>query len=196
MNRNLYNDVEVIINNWEPEVYSNELAYRDDLFSFLRSELNKPSAFGTPQERVNVTKEDGRGLCDIAINRRIGIELKKDLSRKSEMDRLVGQVVGYKGDYEDIIIVLVGISTDEVNDQLENSLQSLRSQGGITLRQEVSIKVINKADEEYTDEGSDEANNEEKSEEDFEEVEEERDPTGINRMAENFKKNSEEYGKR
>mgnify|MGYP001618834158 CR=1 FL=1 len=51
---------------------------------FLRREFNEnknPFQF-IPQERVSITKEDGRGLCDIGINRRIGIELKKRPQRK------------------------------------------------------------------------------------------------------------------
>ena len=37
-------------------------------------------------------KEDGRGLCDIAVgNKKVGIELKKDLKSKSQINRLKGK---------------------------------------------------------------------------------------------------------
>jgi len=193
----LYDDVISIIDDWDSKDYPNETAYRDDLLKFLRNELNKPNALGTQPERINLAKEDGRGLCDIAIDGRIGIELKKDLLGKSEIDRLIGQVLHYKKQYEDIIIVLVGALTDDALDQLEASLDDVKDNEGITLGENVSIEVIDKAYE--VEEGDEDSNAEDDTKGDNtdegEEEDNNDDPTGVNKMAENFKKNSRDYGK-
>lgn len=142
-----FNDVVTCINRWKPkEKYSTENQYRNDLIEVLRLELNeKQSPLGLQQQRISITKDDGRGLCDIGVAKKVGIELKKDLNSKSQIDRLAGQVMDYKEDYEDIIIVLVGDTNKDAYELLKDKIAQLsKSSGGIVLYQEPKIKVINK----------------------------------------------------
>ena len=104
MFRELFEECVEIVDIWKPKKeYPKEELYRDDLIDFLFDKLNE-------EEHVKVVKEAGRGLCDIAVgNKRVGIELKRNLKNKSEMNRLQGQVDDYEDEYEEgIIIVLVG----------------------------------------------------------------------------------------
>lgn len=142
----LFDDTISIIKNWTPEKeYSNEISYRDDLLEILRDELNQIDnpMFGR-QNRVSVKKEDGRSLCDIGINRQIGIELKKDVKSKSQVDRLVGQIHGFKKDYHDLIIVLVGKIDKEGLEDLKDRISDLTRNTSYGLNQEPRIKIINK----------------------------------------------------
>ncbi|NJD78582.1 MAG: hypothetical protein FIB08_16060 [Candidatus Methanoperedens sp.] len=142
----LFDDTVSIIKNWKSEKeYHSETSYRDDLLSVLReqlSQVNNP-IFGR-QDRVSVSKEDGRGLCDIGINRQIGVELKKDLKSKSQVDRLVGQIHGYKKDYQDLIIVLVGKTDKEALEGLKDRISDLTRSTGYGLNQEPKIKIVDK----------------------------------------------------
>ena len=78
----LFDDAISIITRWRPsKQYGKENQYRDELMEVLRKKFNEQFSlsFGT-RNRVKITSESGRHLCDIAINeKRLGIELKKDL---------------------------------------------------------------------------------------------------------------------
>lgn len=138
----LFEDTIKKIKKWKPtKKFSKELKYSNDLADFLRDEFNEN------QSRVSVTKEDGRGLCDIAINKKIGIELKKDLKNKSEIDRLAGQIIDYKKDYEDIIIVLVGDTKRDALEVLKDKISYLDERdAGVFFEQGLRIEVIEKGD--------------------------------------------------
>ena len=142
----LFEDAVSIAKNWTPEKeYSNETSYRDDLLDVLREKLNQVNdSLFVRQNRVSVAKENGRHLCDIGINRQIGVELKKDLKSKSEVDRLFGQIHGFKKDYQDLIIVLVGKTDKEALEGLKDKISDFTRNISYGLNQEPRIKIIDK----------------------------------------------------
>jgi hypothetical protein len=112
---NTFDDTVRAINKWQPaQHYSDELDYRDDLLKYLKKEMNSTAPYTyMPREKLSILKQDYAGLCDITVGpRAVGIKMKKDLIGKSDVDRLIGQLVGYKSEYDDLIVVLVG-KTDE-----------------------------------------------------------------------------------
>ncbi len=144
----LFEDSIQIIKSWKPKQnYSNENLYRNDLIEFLRNELNEgqsPFSFGQ-QRRISVTKEDGRGLCDIGIDRTVGIELKKDIKSKSQVDRLAGQIMGFKKDYQYLIVVLVGRTNKDALEILKDNISDLSgSNAGFGFNQGSRIRIIDK----------------------------------------------------
>ncbi len=121
------------ISAWEPKTRGAEPKYRDDLVDYLRSKLWSQFSF---------TKEARRGLCDISVNRQVGIELKKDLKTKSQIDRLIGQVREHKRDYQEVIIVLVGKTNKDALDQLRQRRDlDLRSSNSL-LGDNQSVPII------------------------------------------------------
>jgi len=122
MFESLCDDVLSIVKRWPPEKkYSKEPGYRDDLMKFIRSELERSQQnllFGTP-EKHRIKKEAGRSHADIEIDRNIGIELKRNLKGKTEMNRLTGQIIDYEGEYSCIIVVLCGEVSEETAEELE-----------------------------------------------------------------------------
>lgn len=143
----LFRDTIDIINRWNPkESYPTEPKYRDDLMNYMRKCYSNNQSPFSPQKRISVRKEAGRGYCDIAVDRRIGVELKKDLSKKSQINRLIGQIVDYKREYDDIIIVLIGNTSLDALDGLNDSIEDLnKGQYSVGMNQEPRIKIINKA---------------------------------------------------
>jgi hypothetical protein len=115
-------DVLSIVKRWFPKKkYSKEAEYRDELMEFIRSELKRGQQdilFGPPRTHL-VKKESGRHLADIGIDEDIGVELKLNLRRKAEMDRLEGQVSGFTREYSCIIVVLCGEVSEEIVEELE-----------------------------------------------------------------------------
>ncbi len=129
----LFNRCINLIKIWKPKQrYNEELNYRDDLRDFLFVELNKQNFFSFGQsEKINVKIESSRSLCDIAIGRAIGIELKFSKNgkiKKAEIDRLYGQIAGHKKEYsQGIILVLVGDVDDYSEAEIRDKLKELNS---------------------------------------------------------------------
>lgn len=117
----MFSETKRFIKKWKPEEFSNENKYRNDLVTFLRKQ--EFDWYG----EVIITKEDGRGLCDIAINQEVGIELKKDLKSKSQIDRLSGQIIDYKRQYDNLIILLVGKTNEDTLDLLKSKIKHFKN---------------------------------------------------------------------
>ncbi|MFH1101652.1 MAG: hypothetical protein V1726_06430 [Methanobacteriota archaeon] len=141
-----FDDAISIIKAWQPKQrYPNEPQYRDDLLEFLRNKFDRiaESSFGI-RTRLSIKKEDGRGLCDIAIGNAVGIEMKKDLKGKSEVDRLTGQIVSYKKQYGDLIIVLIGKTDGDALENLKEQISSIFRDTSFGMNREPRIKIITK----------------------------------------------------
>ncbi|GEM_PF-1422432 len=152
----LFDECIDIIKQWQPKkAYSRELQYRDDLRDFLYENLNNPNrrsglwggSIFNETERGLVKKEDGRGLCDIAIGeKKVGIELKKDIKSKSQIDRLYGQIIRYKKEYtEGIIIVLVGKVNKYTEEEIRHLVSKESNTDNLWNSNQFQIKVINKS---------------------------------------------------
>jgi hypothetical protein len=144
MEDTLFEECYGIINDWKPpQEFSTEREYKDDLRKFLFKELNKSI-------NINVKTEDSRALCDIAVGRSIGIELKFGKSgkiSKAKIDRLHGQVAGYTKEYrEGIIIVLVGDVNDYSKFDVDEKLEDIRDRiNRDNFWENYPLKVINKS---------------------------------------------------
>jgi len=87
------------IESWRPRGCARETDYRDSLYRKLED------AFRTPP-----TKEYGHGRvrADIAFERKIGIEIKKDLDTPTKLQRLKGQIQDMAKTFDNSIVVVVG----------------------------------------------------------------------------------------
>jgi hypothetical protein len=112
---NTYDDTVRAVNTWQPARHdSDKLTYTDDLLKYLKKAMNSTASYTyMPREKISVLKQEDAKFCDIAVAQRaVGIKIQKDLTDKSDVERLIAQLVGYKSQYDDLIVVLVG-STDE-----------------------------------------------------------------------------------
>lgn len=140
-----------IIKQWEPKKkYSKEPDYRDDLMDFLNDKLNSsggPILGSLDNRTIKIKREASRSLCDIGVgNNQVGIELKRNLKSKSQINRLQGQIEDYENDYkEGVIVVLVGKTgkyvVNNVRDKLQKKLDKSMGFG----MQQFRIKLINKS---------------------------------------------------
>ena len=139
-----------IVERWIPKKkYSKEIEYRDELAEFIRNELKRRQQdilFSTPKKH-HVKKEAGRAHADIEIDRNIGIELKRNLKGKTEMNRLSGQIIDYEGDYSCIIVVLCGEVSEETAEELEYQFEERYGGVGFGLGPQKSRVEIVRKDE-------------------------------------------------
>jgi len=150
---NTFDDTVSAINRWQlAQQHLDEPKYRDDLLKYLRKEMNSTASYTyMPKEKISVRKEDGRRLCDIAVGlNAVGIEMKKDLKGKREVDTLTGQLVGYKSQYSDLIVVLVGKTDEEAFEYLKLQISAIKD-NSYTAQQR--IKIIRKDKNTEQDDG-------------------------------------------
>lgn len=70
---------------------------------------------------------------------------KKDLNKKSEVDRLVRQLMGFKKNYSSIIIVFIGNTGKEQLENLKGKLENIKAQNtGFIFSQEKQYIIIEK----------------------------------------------------
>ncbi len=146
--KGLFDECLDLVRKWKPKrEYPNELKYRDDLMDFLHDNLNQSNNPFSEKRNIRIKKEASRSLCDIGIgNSQIGIELKKDLKTKSQINRLQGQIEDYEDDYnEGVIVVLVGKIDKYVENDLLHKLNK-RLNNSMNFRvQQFKIKLVNKS---------------------------------------------------
>jgi len=108
------------INSWRPRGCTKETEYRDSLYTKLQD------AF-----RIPPTKEFGHGMydADIAFERKLAIELKKDLNSPTKLQRLKGQIEDMSKTFTNSIVVLVG----ETRKDLLKDLRDTASRYSITV---------------------------------------------------------------
>jgi ethanolamine utilization protein EutP (predicted NTPase) len=111
-----------LIKCWKPKKFQKEFKYKDDLSNYLSDELNKSSS-SILKPDISVKRTVGKGLCDIVVNRKIGIELRKDLATKEDVDLLCQQLNSYERGYEEVIVVLLGKSNPIALEQLKDDVQ-------------------------------------------------------------------------
>lgn len=114
MYRSLFDRTLMQVQHWSPRSeYPREPGYSDDLWKFLTSRIRDA-------EITRDDKNDKKGL-DIGIRQRtmygnhsVGIELKRNMKKTEEQNRLIGQLDTKGRQYGGIIIVLVGESSNNM----------------------------------------------------------------------------------
>lgn len=122
------NEVLKLIRKWAPTDFISEKGYRDDLKKYLTGR--------SPQLQVIPEYRDRGTTVDLYVKKAgwifrtsCYIELKRDLSRKTDFDRLVGQVVALRGDGSKIILVLCGATKEEYVHKLKDVFSNMLSNG-------------------------------------------------------------------
>lgn len=150
----LFDRCVAVVNAWKPkEEYLQEEGYKKDLLFFMQEVLNKKKDdIFSSNEPCYLKDESGRSLCDIGVNRKVGIELKKGKNgkiSKSDINRLQGQIDDHKLDYPDgIIVVLVGdcnaFSEGEIKQRLQRKLDE-SNKNNLGLGYGLRLRLINKS---------------------------------------------------
>lgn len=108
--------VATLLSDWHPSVLKNELGYSNSLASYLRAALPDDAQVDREYRHEGTT-------CDIRIAYRVAdevfLELKWQLRKKAECDRLIGQVEGLKPSKNKIIVVLVGETNQTLHGRLK-----------------------------------------------------------------------------
>jgi hypothetical protein len=98
-----------LVDRWTPEKsYQHESGFQKDLYEYLQAELNQHGGFLGGGNQHTVEREHGRSYADIAVDREVGIELKRDLSNR-QTKTLRGQIDTHRQEYSSVIVCACGI---------------------------------------------------------------------------------------
>ena len=112
------------VRDWKPTELSRENQYSAALADYLREVC-------PPETRVETEYRDGGTTVDVWLSWQglifsdeLFIELKRNLSKKTDYDRLVGQIVALKPSNRRILIVLIGDTSAKLFDRLTEQFQT------------------------------------------------------------------------
>lgn len=110
--------LESLINNWHPEPMPTETGYSNELAKYLRLMLPEDARVEREYRHAGTTTDVGVIYKGIISNDEVFFELKRNLRKKTDYDRLVGQIEGLKPRKNKIFVVLVGDTDDELAGRL------------------------------------------------------------------------------
>lgn len=102
-----------LLSTWKPPLLQGELAYRDHLYSFIRQSIPLDSQIEKEYRHLGTTIDLWVHWKGILFNDQVAIEIKVNLKRKTECDRLIGQLEALSPKENSILLVLVG-ETDQI----------------------------------------------------------------------------------
>ena len=112
-----------LLRQWRPPRLNTEVAYSDALAKYLRAALPEGSRIEREYRHEGTTCDVSIQYSGLMSNELVLIEVKRDLRRKSDYDRLVGQIAGLKPDNNSVMIVLVGDTDPTLRGRLEEQVR-------------------------------------------------------------------------
>jgi len=97
-----------LANQWQCQPLPNELAYRDSLIEHLREHLSGVKRIESEYRHFGTTTDIYVEQSGYFGSSQVFVELKRNLSSKAELDRLVGQIESLEPKRNPIIVVLCG----------------------------------------------------------------------------------------
>lgn len=106
--RGIITSLEELLKEWEPGDLPNETKYRDSLFAFLKASIPDDCRIEREYRHAGTTADIWLQWKGVVSDAEVFIEIKRDLTRKTLFDRLVGQIEGLGPGDRRILVILVG----------------------------------------------------------------------------------------
>lgn len=150
----LFKKIHKATKKWQPkEKYRTEKKYISDLINFLNKELNTYKG-GMPKKKYSIKYNEKKEFCDITINNKVGIDIKKTLKEQIPNDkitRLFDEILNYKKNHtKGAIFIIVGKTNEHTKTRLEKetkkigNLQKINSPLKHLIKNNYKIRVLNK----------------------------------------------------
>ncbi|RLG26935.1 hypothetical protein DRN85_01605 [Methanosarcinales archaeon] len=111
-----YGTVEEVIKSWKPRGCATEKEFEQSLSRKLEKELKN--------QKIQTQYGSGRQRVDIVVHKKVPIEVKKDLTTTSALQRTLGQVDQYLQDWDSLILVLCGDVAPDLLKSLKKACES------------------------------------------------------------------------
>src|SRR6185295_2485326 len=107
-----------VIDAWQPPPLPTELRYRDALLDYLRANVPNDCRIEKEYRHNGTTIDLFLRWNGLLLNGDVFLEVKRNLNKKTTLDRLVGQIEGLEPGKRSIVIVLVGETDRTLLDRL------------------------------------------------------------------------------
>src|SRR6185295_14837282 len=104
----LVSTLEELVKGWKPEPMATETGYSNALAAYLRAALPEDTRVEREYRHDGTTTDVGVIYKGILNDGEVFFELKRNLRKKTDYDRLVGQIEGLQPRKNKIFVVLVG----------------------------------------------------------------------------------------
>jgi hypothetical protein len=101
-----------LVRYWAPPPLKNEAAYRDHLLSHIRASVPEDTKLEREFRHQGTTIDIWLRWSGLVQRSELAFELKVNLKKKTEFDRLVGQVESLEPKSNNVLLVLIG-KTDQ-----------------------------------------------------------------------------------
>lgn len=128
-----------LVGNWRPPRLKNEVAYRDHLLAFIRESVPDDTKVEKEFRHRGTTMDLWLCWKGILLEDEVGFEIKVNLKKKTDFDRLVGQLEGMNPSKRKTILVLVGDTDDALLGRLKEKYASCLGKDDFTATPTLAI---------------------------------------------------------
>lgn len=108
-----------VVNQWKPPRLKSEISYRNDLLAALREVLPADAQLEKEYRHRGTTMDIWLKWQGVLQSDELAFELKVNLKKKTEFDRLVGQIEGLDPRRNKVLVVLIGDTDRDLLGRLE-----------------------------------------------------------------------------
>lgn len=108
-----------VVSQWKPPRLKSEISYRNDLLALLRDVLPTDTQLEKEYRHRGTTMDIWLKWQGVLQSDELAFELKVNLKKKTEFDRLIGQIEGLDPRRNKVLVVLIGDTDRDLLGRLE-----------------------------------------------------------------------------
>jgi hypothetical protein len=112
-----------LLKSWKPGTHRTEKEYSDELAEFLRGAVPADAKVEREYRHHGTTMDLYLKWTGLLSETEVFFEVKKDLKKKTDFDRLVGQIEGLDPAHHRVVVVLFGNSSPQLIGRLKEKYE-------------------------------------------------------------------------
>lgn len=127
---------------WKPAEAKKEITYSAALADYLREACPPDTRIETEYRHGGTTADVWLSWSGLLLKGEVFFEVKRNLDKKTDYDRLIGQIEALKPRDNKVIVVLVGETSKELLGRLREHHKEILDRGTLLSIEAVSLKII------------------------------------------------------
>jgi hypothetical protein len=137
----LLNCIANAVSNWRPASAKKEITYSAALADYLREICPSDTMVETEYRHAGTTADVWLRWTGFLQKGELFFEVKRNLIKKTDYDRLIGQIEALKPQLNNIIVVLVGETSKELLGRLQDHYKTVLKDG-LLIGDEPKMKIL------------------------------------------------------
>lgn len=127
---------------WKPAEAKKEITYSAALAEYLREACPTDTRIETEYRHGGTTADVWLSWTGLMLKGKIFFEVKRNLDKKTDYDRLIGQIKALKPRNNKVIVVLIGETSKELLGRLREHYKDILDQDSLLSVEIPSLKII------------------------------------------------------